>query len=76
MPRPDWLGPLLDELSDRSWYHHELALVAATAGRDEDRLRPALNHPSPRIRSFALAHYARAGAPVDHVFDALVNGSP
>ncbi|MGI8808436.1 MAG: hypothetical protein ACR2KK_11430 [Acidimicrobiales bacterium] len=47
------LPRLLDDLSGQSDYHHRLALVAAAASGDEERLRAALAHASPRLRSFS-----------------------
>lgn len=69
------LGHLLDGLSTQSWYHHELALVAATAAGDRDRLRRALSHPSPRIRSYVLAHLAGADLAPEEILELLLNGS-
>ncbi len=69
------LGALLDELSAQSGYHHRLALVAASAAGDGERLRSALRHPSPHIRSFALATIPLAHLPAEDVVDAVRRGS-
>lgn len=69
------LGDLLDQLSGESGYHHCLALVAAAAAGDQGRLRSALNHPAPRVRSFALAHLDPAGVAPADLIAALLHGS-
>ncbi len=69
------MSDLLDELAAVSSYHHQLALVSATAAGDQDRLQAALTHPNPRIRSFAFANLARLGLAVDDIREAILAGS-
>ena len=69
------LSGLLDELASQSGYHHQLALVAASAARDLPRLDAALGDPSPRIRFLALANLAAEQLPVDAVLSSMAHGS-
>lgn len=69
------LNQLLDELASQSGYHHQLALVAASAAGDVQRLGAALRHPSPTIRRLALANLAREHLPTEEVLVAMLGGS-
>lgn len=64
------LAGLLDQLSEAGGYWHQLALVAALAARDGDRLAAALSSDYPRVRSFAFRHVALAGVNVEELFGA------
>jgi len=69
------LNQLLDALASQSQYHHQLALVAASAAGDNRRLGAALRHPSPTIRSLALANIAPEHLPTEGVLEAMLSGS-
>jgi hypothetical protein len=69
------LGELLDEVAAQSEYHHHLALVAASAAGDVQRLVAALRHLSRRIRARALASLGSEVVPAGEIVEAMLQGS-
>src|ERR1022692_1764782 len=62
------LAGLLDQLTGLGGYWHQLALVAAVAGSDGERLVAALSSDYPQVRSYAFRHVVLAGDNVDDLF--------
>src|ERR1022692_3745361 len=69
------LAGLLDQLTGLGGYWHQLALVAAVAGSDGDRLVAALSSDYPQVRSYAFRHVVLAGDNVDDLFGAYGQAS-
>ena len=69
------LTTLLDSLQQRSSYEHFLALVAAVAAGDVDRVIEATSSPVASVRSFGFSHLLSVGAPDEVIVRTVVAGS-
>lgn len=69
------LARLLDQLTGLGGYWHQLALVAAVAGNDGERLVAALSSDYPQVRSYAFRHVVLAGDNIDDLFGAYGQAS-